>query len=163
KDGDMVKEGDVLFQIDDRPYKAALDQAKASLEVATASLDQAKAALEIAKASLVKTQADYDIGLNVKKNSPGAISDQEIDKRHGARDEAKGNIDKAKAAIAEAKASINQAKANLENAQLNYDWCKVTAPISGRSTRHLVNVGDVVNQNVTVLVNIVSLMPTWAY
>jgi multidrug efflux pump subunit AcrA (membrane-fusion protein) len=163
KDGDMVKEGDVLFQIDDRPYKAALDQAKATLEVATASLDQAKATLEIAKASLVKTQADYDIGLNVKKNDTGAISDQEIVKRLGARDEAKGSIDKAKAAIAEAKASINQAKAKLENAQLNYDWCKVTAPFGGRSTRHLVNVGDVVNQDVTVLVNIVSLMPTWAY
>jgi RND family efflux transporter MFP subunit len=48
-------------------------------------------------------------------------------------------------------------------AQLNYDWCKVTAPISGRATRHLVNVGDMVTQNVTVLNNIVSLKPVWAY
>jgi multidrug efflux system membrane fusion protein len=163
KDGDMVKEGEALFQIDDRPYKATLDQAKATLDVAKASLDVAKAALEVAKAALVKNQADYDIGLNVKKDNPGAISDQEIVKRLGARDEAKGNIDKANSSILEAKASIAQAAANLEMAQLNFDWCKVTAPFSGRSTRHLLNVGDVANQNVTVLVNIVSLKPTWAY
>jgi RND family efflux transporter MFP subunit len=134
-DGDLVKEGAVLFQIDDRPYKAALEQAKATLE--------------FARAALVKTQADYEIGVNVKKQSPGAISEQELVKRLGARDEST--------------ASIAQALAALENAQLNFDWCKVTAPISGRATRHLVDVGNVVSQNATVLVNIVSLKPTWAY
>jgi RND family efflux transporter MFP subunit len=51
----------------------------------------------------------------------------------------------------------------VETAQLNYDWCKVKAPISGRSTRHLVDVGDLVSQNVTTLTNIVSLKPMWAY
>jgi RND family efflux transporter MFP subunit len=135
KDGDMVKEGETLFQIDDRPYKAALDQAKA--------------ALEVAKAALVKTQADYDIGLKVQKDNPGAISEQEIVRRLGARDEAKGNID--------------EAKASLETAQLNFDWCSVTSPLTGRTTRHLVDVGNMVNQNVTNLVNIVSLKPMWAY
>jgi RND family efflux transporter MFP subunit len=48
-------------------------------------------------------------------------------------------------------------------AQLNYDWCKVAAPISGRATRHLVNAGDMVSQGVTVLDNVVSLKPVWAY
>jgi multidrug efflux pump subunit AcrA (membrane-fusion protein) len=163
KDGDMVKEGDILYQIDDRPYKAALDQANATLDVSKAALDVANASLEIAKASLVKTQADYDIGLNTKKDNAGAISDQEITKRLGARDEAKGGIDKAKAAIIEAKGNIAQANAALETAQLNFNWCKVTAPFSGRTTRHLVDVGDVVNQNVTVLLNIVTLKPVWAY
>src|SRR6516162_9651652 len=135
KDGADVKEGDVLFQIDDRPYKAALDQAKAAL---------------------VKAQADYDIGLAVQKQEKGAISDQEIVRRLGARDEAKANIDVATA-------SIGQAQAALDMAQLNYDWCKVTAPIGGRTTRHLVNTGDMVTQGVTVLDNIVSLKPVWAY
>src|SRR6516225_688500 len=149
KDGAEVKEGDILFQIDDRPYKATLDQAKATLRHAEASLD-------LAKAVLVKAQADYDIGLAVQKQQAGAISDQEIVRRLGARDEAKANI-------SEATASIGQAQAALEMAQLNYDWCKVTAPISGRSTRHLVNAGDMVTQGVTVLDNIVSLKPVWAY
>jgi RND family efflux transporter MFP subunit len=149
QDGAMVKAGEVLFQIDDRPYKAALDQAKGSLGVA-------KASLEVAKAALIKTQAEYDIGLNVQKQNKDAISIQEIEKRLGARDEAKGSV-------AQATASIAQATGALENALLNYDWCKVTTPINGRTTRHLVDVGNMVNQNVTSLVNIVSLKPIWAY
>ena len=116
QDGADVKEGDVLFQIDDRPYKAALDQAKATLSRARASLD-------LAQATLVKAQADYDIGLAVRKQQPGAVSDQEIVRRLGSRDEAKANINVAAA-------SIEQAQAALEVAQLNYDWCKVTAPLS---------------------------------
>jgi RND family efflux transporter MFP subunit len=149
KDGADVKEGAILFEIDDRPYKAALEQAKATLSRAMASLD-------VAKAALVKAQADYDIGISVQKQQKGAISDQEIVRRLGARDEAKGNVEVATA-------SIGQAQAALEMAQLNYDWCKVTSPLSGRSTRHLVNAGDMVSQGVTVLDNIVSLKPVWAY
>jgi RND family efflux transporter MFP subunit len=163
-DGDLVEEGKtVLFEIDDRPYKASLDQAKAGLDVAEQSLAVAKAGLDVAQANLVKSQADYDIGLNVKKANPGAISDQELTKRLGARDEAKGGVDKAKASIEEAKGSIGKAKAALENAQLYYDWCKVRAPISGRTTRHFVDAGNLVTQDVSVLANIVSLKPVWAY
>ena len=73
----------VLFEIDDRPYKAALDLAKASVEVA--------------KAALVKAQGEYDIGLLVQKQSKDAISVQELTRRLGARDEAKANVDRAKA------------------------------------------------------------------
>jgi RND family efflux transporter MFP subunit len=149
EDGADVKKGDVLFQIDDRPYKAALDQAKATLS-------RAKASLGVAEAALVEAQANYQIGQDTQKNQPGAISKQEIVRRLGARDEAKANVEVAKA-------SIGQAQAALEMAQLNYDWCKVAAPISGRATRHLVNAGDMVTQGVTVLDNIVSLKPVWAY
>jgi RND family efflux transporter MFP subunit len=149
KDGGEVKEGDILFEIDDRPYKATLEQAKATLSRSRASLD-------LAKAALVKAQADYDIGLAVQKQQKGAISDQEIVKRLGSRDEAQANIEVATA-------GIGQAQAALDMAQLNFDWCKVTAPIGGRASRHLVNEGDMVTQGVTVLNNIVSLKPIWAY
>src|SRR5262249_17437598 len=108
EDGAMVKEGEPLFQIDDRPYKAALDLAVGSLELAKAQLD-------FAKANLVKTQADYDIGLSTQRQDPGAISVQEITRRLGARDESKASIE-------EAKANIDRAKASLETAQLNFDW-----------------------------------------
>jgi RND family efflux transporter MFP subunit len=163
KDGDLVKEGDVLFQIDDRPYKATLDQANADLDTAKAALAKANAGQVTAEAALVKTQAEYDIGLKVQKENPGAISQQEITRRLGARDEAKGSTEQAKAAIEEAKGSIARANAALVMAQLNYDWCKVTAPLSGRATRHLVDPGNVVSQSVTPLVSIVSLGPVWAY
>jgi RND family efflux transporter MFP subunit len=97
----------------------------------------------------VKTQADYDIGLRVRKEQVGAISEQEINRRLGARDESKGGVD--------------QAKAALEQAQLYYDWCKVLAPIDGRADRHFVDIGNLITQDVTALTNIVSLKPTWAY
>jgi RND family efflux transporter MFP subunit len=163
KDGDMVKEGETLFQIDDRPYKAALDQAKATLEYSNASLQVAKSGLEVAKAALVKNQADYEMYYNLWKQTPGAVDEKQLNQRLGARDESKGEVDKANAAIAQATGAIAQAEATLENAQLNYNWCKVKAPCSGRTSRHLVNVGDMVSANATVLVNVVSLKPIWAY
>jgi RND family efflux transporter MFP subunit len=98
---------------------------------------------------LVKAQADYDIGLAVQKQDPGAISLQELTRRLGGRDEARANVDKT--------------KAELERAQLNYDWCKVTSPLSGRVNRHFISAGNLVNQDTTTLTNIVSLVPIWAY
>jgi multidrug efflux system membrane fusion protein len=163
KDGDIVEKDRVLFVIDKRPYKAALDQAVAALAAARFSLDAAKASLEIADAALVKTQADYDIGIKVQKDNPGAISSQEIIRRLGARDEAKGSINKAKATIKEAESAIAKAEAAKDNAQLNYDWCEVKAPISGRINRHFVSAGNLVTQDATVLTNMVSLEPMWAY
>jgi RND family efflux transporter MFP subunit len=135
KDGAEVKKDEVLFEIDDRPYKAALDQARATLK--------------FNQAALVKAQAEYEIGENVRKSDSGAISLQELAKRKGGRDEAK--------------ASIDQAKAVLENATLNYNWCKVRSPLNGRANRHFIDVGNVVTQDVSTLTNIVSLKPTWAY
>ena len=135
QEGSVVKKDEVLFQIDDRPYKAALDLAKATLEVA--------------KASLVKAQADYDIGLSVQKQSAGAISQQELTKRLGARDEAIGNVDRA--------------KADLANAQLNFDWCKVKAPADGQVGRYQYTLGNLVNQNETVLTSVVSQEPMYVY
>lgn len=135
KDGADVNADDVLFKIDDRPYKAALDEAKANLAYA--------------KAALVEAEANYQIGMNVRKANPAAISEQEINQRLGARDEAA--------------ASVQQAEASIESAQLNFDWCTVTAPISGRIDRHFVDAGNLVSQDVTSLTNIVSIKPIWAY
>lgn len=134
-DGDDVKKGEVLFEIDRRPYKAALDEAKANLAYA--------------KAALVEAEANYQIGINVRKANPAAISEQDINQRLGARDEAA--------------ASVMQAEASIESAQLNYDWCTVTAPIDGRIDRHFVDVGNLVSQDVTSLTNIVTIKPIWAY
>lgn len=135
KDGADVNAGDVLFKIDDRPYKAALDEAKANVAYS--------------KAALVEAEANYQIGMNVRKANPAAISEQEINQRLGARDEAA--------------ASVLQAEASVESAQLNFDWCTVAAPIAGRIDRHFVDAGNLVSQDVTSLTNIVTIKPIWAY
>src|SRR6476469_592443 len=71
KDGANVKEGDILFQSDDRPYKATLDQAKASLS-------QAKASLDRARANLVEKQAYYEEGHKLWELDVKAISQQNL-------------------------------------------------------------------------------------
>lgn len=135
KDGADVEKDAVLFKIDDRPYKAALDEANANVAYA--------------KAALVEAEANYQIGMNVRKQNAAAISEQELNQRLGARDEAA--------------ASVLQAEASVESAQLNYNWCTIAAPIAGRTNRHFVDIGNLVSQDMTTLTNIVSLKPIWAY
>jgi membrane fusion protein, multidrug efflux system len=135
REGAEVAKDQILFEIDDRPYKAALDLAKASEEVA--------------KAALIKTQGEYDIGLMVQRERKDAISTQELTKRLGARDEAQGNVDRA--------------KASLVNAQLNYDWCKVRSPIQGKVGRYLLTLGNLVNADATQLTTVVSEDPIYVY
>jgi multidrug efflux system membrane fusion protein len=135
KEGEEVKKGDVLFEIDDRPYKADLDRAKGDLERT--------------KASLVKAQADLDIAHAVYKDNPKAISQEEIVKRQGSRDEAAGQL--------------KAAEATLVRSQLNYDWCKVTSPINGRVSRYNLTVGNLASQDTSVLTTVVSQDPLYAY
>ena len=51
----------------------------------------------------------------------------------------------------------------MKFAELNLSWCSVTAPIAGRIDRHFLDIGDLVTADQSVLTNIVSLKPTWAY
>jgi membrane fusion protein, multidrug efflux system len=135
KEGGRVTKDQVLFEIDERPYKAALDLAKGSDDAA--------------RAAVIKTQADYDMDVRLKKVNAGAISDEELIKRLGARDEARGNAERAKAAVV--------------SAQLNYDWCKVRAPVAGQAGRYLLTLGNLVNADATQLTTVVSEDPIYVY
>jgi RND family efflux transporter MFP subunit len=133
EDGAMVKEGDVLFVIDPRPYQATVDQAQGDL-------DSASARLELAKIQLDRAQA--------LKGSP-SISAATIDERtqeHRA-----------------AAAAVEQAKAALQAAQLNLDFTQVRAPISGRVSNRRIDVGNLVagDPNSTLLTTIVTLDPLY--
>ncbi|GJL58858.1 MAG: hemolysin D [Nitrospirales bacterium] len=116
-EGSVVKAGDLLFTIDPRPYKAALDQAKAELARAEAAF----------KKSL----------LDVKRNTPlaaeGAISQKELDD--------------AMQASAANRASVASARAKLDNAQLNYGWTRVTSPIDGIAGIATAQIGDLILEN----------------
>ncbi len=133
QDGAVVKKGDPLFVIDRRPYKAALDQAQASVVSAQARLNFAQADLERAQ-SLQRT---------------GNIAEQLVDQR--------------RQAFITARADQDNAEAALRNAQLNYDFTDIRAPISGRIGRKLVTEGNLVSANETLLTTIVSLDPIYFY
>ncbi|WP_147027852.1 efflux RND transporter periplasmic adaptor subunit [Methylobacterium oxalidis] len=131
QDGANVKKGDLLFVIDRRPYKAALDQA-------TATLTSAKARLNF-------TQTDLERAQTLSRS--GNISEQVTDQRRQASQTAQADVDNAEAA--------------LRQAQLNYDFTEVRSPISGRISRRLVTEGNIVITDQTLLTTIVSLDPIY--
>jgi RND family efflux transporter MFP subunit len=139
KEGALVKKGDVLFQIDPREYQAQFEANKARVA-------QNEAALQLA-------QANYQRFQTLFKKNPGAVSQQDLDRYQA--EEAQGV------------ANLNLAKANLESARLNLEWTKVIAPISGRVSRYVVTVGNLIQAGDqgggTLLTTIVSVDPMYAY
>jgi len=132
-DGANVKEGDPLFVVDPRPYEAALAQAKAQVVVT-------KARLALAQNENARTES------LVKQR---VISTEEAERRAFARDEASGSLAAAEAAVVAA--------------SLDVEWTRVVAPVAGRASRHLVDEGNLVTANQTLLTTIVSLDPIHVY
>jgi multidrug efflux system membrane fusion protein len=132
-DGATVKAGDPLFTIDQRPYRAALQEAEATLASAKARLDFAAADLERAE-SLRRT---------------GNIPEQVFDQR--------------RQTLLSARADLDRSQATLNRARLDIEFTQIRAPLAGRVSRKLISEGNLVNANQTVLTNIVSLDPIHFY
>jgi RND family efflux transporter MFP subunit len=133
KDGAEVKKGDLLFEIDPRPYQLEVEKAEAGLTLAQSQVKQAEAEYARAKAL-------------VEKN---ALGREELDKAAAGRDEAN--------------ARVVIAKAGLGAARLTLDFTKITAPISGRIGRSLLDAGNVVKADETRLATLVSEGDVYAY
>ncbi len=136
KEGDDVKKGQVLFEIDPRPYQAELEQAQARVKASQAQLTQAEAAYQRA-ASLLPG---------------GAVSQEEYEKALRTRDVAA--------------AAVEVADANVRVKQLNLDFTRVLAPIDGRADKADATPGNLVSAspiNATVLTNIVRMDPLYVY
>ncbi|QJW93950.1 efflux RND transporter periplasmic adaptor subunit [Frigoriglobus tundricola] len=137
KEGDMVKAGDVLFEIDPRPYEALLNQAKAKVR-------QDEAQLEFDESEYQRNKSSFDKGVG---------SRADLDKSRAARDVTKANIEASKAVVAAR--------------QLDLDYTKVTAPVAGRASRYVVTVGNLIqagDQNGgSLLTTVVSVDPMYAY
>lgn len=146
-DGSLVKKGEVLFEIDPRPFVAALDQAKGQLAQAEGQLGQAQAALG---------KADIDVERYTPLAATKAISQQELDDAVQAQLAARAGVDAAKANIAAAKAKV-------EDAQLNVDFTKITAPIDGIASIATTQVGDLVGPGSGVLTTISTVDPIRVY
>ncbi len=135
KEGAEVKKNDLLFVVDPRPYQAQLDQAEGQVNRYQAQLDLAKT-----------TYARYQ---GLAASEPGAVSKQALDQYQ--------------AQVTEADASLKAAKASLEVYKLNLSFCKVTSPIDGQVSRYYLTLGNLVNQDQTLLTTVVSLDPIYAY
>lgn len=177
-DGQIVKKGDLLFVIDQRPVVAALEQARASvleangrLTEARAQVLQAKAQLAQAKAIQTKTQLDVERFKPLAKEQ--AISSQDLDNAEQANLAAKAEVEAAGARIetaaaagTAAEASVTAAKARVSAAEVNLSFSRITAPLTGRIGRHMVSVGNLVSggsAQSTLLTTIVQLAPVAVY
>jgi RND family efflux transporter MFP subunit len=129
QEGAFVKKGQLLFEIDPRPFQAALDQAQGQLA-------QAKAQLATAEAVQVRTQLD------VEKYTPlvkvQAASQQDLD------NSVQNNL-AAKASVENAKALIKTDEAAVETARINLDFTRLIAPIDGIAGQAQLQVGALVN------------------
>jgi RND family efflux transporter MFP subunit len=133
RDGEPVKKGDLLFEIDPRPFQAALDQAQGVL--AQAEARSAKAALDVRRyAPLVKNRA---------------ISQEEYD------DAVQANI--------ETKAAVVSAKALVEQARLNLEFTRITSPIDGITDIPKAQIGDLVGPASGELTTVSQTNPIKAY
>ncbi len=143
QEGDFVRKGQVLFEIDPREFQAAVDQAKASLNQARGAVDQAKAALERSQAEVSQQEARWTTAkLNLGRVKPlveqNALSQKDLDDAIGtelsgrsAVDAAKAGVGVAQANLVAAEAQVLGAKAAVEKAQLNLSFTKIACPIGG--------------------------------
>jgi membrane fusion protein (multidrug efflux system) len=133
REGSVVKQGDLLFEIDPRPFQAVLDQA-----IAKQGQDQAM---------LEKTELD------VKRYAPlaktQAISRQQLD------DAVQSNL--------MAKAAVTADKAAMESAQLNLGFTKITSPVTGVAGLAQAQIGDLVGPNTSVLTTVSTVDPIRVY
>lgn len=134
QDGQLVEKGEVLFVIDQRPYRIALEQARAELE-------SAQTRVELARKELERAQ-------NLRAS--GAVSQELIDRRNQE--------------FLSAQSAVSSAKAAVHSAQLDLEFTKVKAPVNGKISENFVSVGNLVSgglSSATLLTRIVSFDPIY--
>ncbi len=161
KEGSYVRKGQLLFEIDPRPFKAALDQAKGQLAQAEAQLAQDEAQLATAKANQLKSQLDVEKYAPLAKAE--AVSQQDLDDAVQTNLANKAQVEGAKAAIAAASAQIQSGKAAVETAAINLGFTRIASPINGIVGIAQAQVGDLVSASSGALTTVSTLDPIRDY
>ncbi len=132
-EGELVKQGDVLFVIDQRPYQARLQMAKAELE-------RARSQQRLSNREAQRAEQLWE---------RRAISREELEQRSAARSIARAGVDSAQAA--------------LDNAKLDLAYTEVKAPVGGRMGRAEITRGNLATADSTLLATLVSVDPMYVY
>jgi RND family efflux transporter MFP subunit len=128
-DGALVKQGDLLFVIDQRPFITALNEANA--------------ALEVAKSTQTYAEAQFNRAQSLATSGSQSVS----------------TLDDRRREWISAQANVRGAQATADRAALDMDYTKITAPLSGRIDRRLISAGNLVQADQSILTTIVSLDP----
>lgn len=156
-EGSFVQKGQLLFEIDPRPFRAALDQTQGQLSQANGQVAQAKAQLLQAQAQFGQAQANQrrtqlDVDRYVPLAQQQAVSKQDLDNAtqnnlsaQAQVDAAKAQVETAKAQIQAAEAAVEAAKAAVEAARVNLGFTQLTSPIAGIAGKAQVQIGNLVS------------------
>ncbi|MGA2415891.1 MAG: efflux RND transporter periplasmic adaptor subunit [Candidatus Sulfotelmatobacter sp.] len=147
QEGAFVKKGQLLFEIDPRPFQASLDQAEGQLAQAKATLANAQA---------VQRRTELDVNRYTPLAQEQAASQQDLDN-------AVQNNLAAKATVATAEAQIKTAAAAVETAQINLDFTRLTAPIDGIAGQAQLQVGALVNLSSGPVTSVSTVDPIKVY
>lgn len=159
REGDFVKAGQLLFTIDPRPYKAALDQAEANLARDKALLVQAQAQLEKDVASEQYNAAEAQRLASLHER--GLIPRDQTEQGRAAASASAALVNADKAAIDGAKATEVAQEAAVESARLQLAYCQILSPIDGHTGNLSVKTGNLVTANATELITITQVTPVY--
>lgn len=174
-EGSFVRKGQLLFEIDPRPFEATLSQARGQLAQAKGQLAQAHAQLSQAEAQLAKAEADQKrTQLDADRYTPlakgDAVSQQEVDNAVQTNVSAKAQVraataqvETAKAQIEAANAAVEAAQAAVETATVNLSFTKLTAPIDGIAGQAQIQIGNLVSPSTGPVTTVSTLDPMRAY
>src|ERR1700682_4082281 len=162
KEGTVVRTGDLMFQIDPRPYQIALNPARAALKTTESQLEQSRAQVAQAEADLLRAEANQKkTELDVSRYTPlaarGSVSQQELDDAVQSNLASlaslaaqKANVLNARATVSKTQAEISRAQATVADAELNLSWTKVTSPITGIAGIKNADIGDLIATSTTL-------------
>jgi RND family efflux transporter MFP subunit len=170
-EGSFVRKGELLFEIEPRPFQAAADQATGQLAQARAQLSQAQAGLVQAESQLTsaeanqhKAQLDEDRYVPLAKQE--AITQQDLDNARQNNQSlkaqvgaAKAQVETAKAQIEAARAGVTSAAAALETAKVNLGFTRLISPIDGVAGTATVQVGNLVGPAGNAVTTVSTLDP----
>jgi RND family efflux transporter MFP subunit len=174
-EGSFVKAGELLFQIDPRPFQAALDaaegqlaQARGLLAQTQAQLTQANAQVSVSEANQRRTQLDVDRYTPLAEQQ--AITQQDLDNAtqnnlaaKAQLQAAKAQVDTARAQIVAANAAVQSAQAAVETAKINLGFTQVTSPIDGIPGIAQLQVGALVSPGSGVITTVSTVDPIKVY
>jgi membrane fusion protein (multidrug efflux system) len=173
-EGSFVHKGQLLFEIDPRPFQAVVDQAsgqvaqaKAQLSQAQAGVVQAEAQLATAEANQRKAQMDEDRYVPLAQQQ--AVTQQDLDNalqtnraQKAQVAAAQAQVGTAKAQVEAAQAGVKAAEANLETAKVNMDFTHLTSPIDGIAGVAATQVGNLVGPSGSAVTTVSTLDPVKA-
>src|SRR5215470_9772299 len=156
-EGTNVNKGDLLFNIDPRPFQEALRQAEANLAKDSAQLKLSEANLARDQANQKNTNSDADRYSQLARE--GIATKQQQDQIRTSADMAREAVRADEAAIDSMRAAIESDRAAIERAKLDLSYCEIRSPISGRTGNLLVHAGNLVKANDVALVVINQISP----